>query len=311
MKIIKSKDYQIVEDFLNRNFSAPTHWPDWNLVVSKHYKTEFFYYIAIEKHEIVGICPVHKTKKGILSYYHSGQFHYIPYGGWLLSNNKSLNKKFFSDPLGSFISFCLPAISTPFHWKSNKNKKSFYTLIIDLKNELDDIWKNSIDSKRRNMIRKAEKSDIFVSITNNYTEDFYNIYLESCNRNSLNPLTQNFFKELFDSKNIKFKTYTALKNKEVLANIVIAYDKDYAIYWLGNNANNTPNLGQGELIQWTAIQDMKNNNCLYYDLCYIEKERLPNIYKFKKGFTSWEVDVPFKTHKPLTFKVFNRIQKWF
>ena len=92
---------------------------------------------------------------------------------------------------------------------------------------------------------------------------------------------------------------------------MIIYDKDYAIYWLGINCNNIPNNGQGEMLQWEAIKYAKSKGCKYYDLCFIEKEKLPHIYEFKKGFSKWEVEVPYIMQKPLAYRFINRIKKCF
>jgi lipid II:glycine glycyltransferase (peptidoglycan interpeptide bridge formation enzyme) len=93
--------------------------------------------------------------------------------------------------------------------------------------------------------------------------------------------------------------------------VVISYDKDYSIYWLGFSSENVPNLGQGELLQWEAIKRMKNYGCKYYDLCYIEKDRLPHIYRFKKGFSKNEIEVGTSNKRPISYKIINRINKIF
>ena len=91
MDIVKEKNFEVIIEFLKTNFSSPTHWPDWNLVVSEFFNTEFFYLCAYEEDELIGICPMHKYKKGIYTYYRSGQFMYIPFGGWLLSRPNKIN----------------------------------------------------------------------------------------------------------------------------------------------------------------------------------------------------------------------------
>jgi lipid II:glycine glycyltransferase (peptidoglycan interpeptide bridge formation enzyme) len=87
---------------------------------------------------------------------------------------------------------------------------------------------------------------------------------------------------------------------------VMAYDKSFAMYWLGLNAEKMPNLGQGELLQWEAILKAKSAGCITYDLCYIEKERLPKIYEFKKGFSQFEVPVHLVRIRPYSFRLFKK-----
>jgi hypothetical protein len=312
MKIVKNTNYELAVDFLKRNFSSPTHWPDWNLVVSKHFKTDFFYLYAYEGAELVGICPVHRQKKGILSYYQSGQFHFIPYGGWIFTRSVSYQQQLFLvDNFGHFQAFCLPALQE-FGFQTSGNHNKFQTLVLNLKDNLEIIWSEQIHSKRKNMIRKAEKNDIQINITKRCNDCFFEIYQKANIRNDLIVLPLNFFSDLLDkSSNISFEILSAVKDKEILANVVIAYDKNYAIYWLGNHADNAPNSGQGELLQWETIKRMKQKGCSYYDLCYIEKERLPHIYKFKSGFCKNEVSIPHVVCKPLTFKISTKLYKIF
>jgi hypothetical protein len=312
MKIVKDTNYELAADFLKRNFSSPTHWPDWNLVVSKHFKTDFFYLYAYEGDELMGICPVHRQKKGVLSYYQSGQFHFIPYGGWIFSRTVNYQKQLFLvDNLGYFQSFCLPSLQE-FGFQTANYDKSFQTLVLDLQDDLDTIWSEQIHSKRKNKIRKAEKNVVQINITKNFNKEFFEIYQKASKRNNLNLLSYSFFTTLFEkSQNIFFEIISALKDDEILANVVIAYDKNYAIHWLTNHVSNPPNFGQGELLRWETIKRMKENGCDYYDLCYIEKDRFPHIYKFKRGFCKNEVSVPYIISKPLTFKISNKLYKFF
>lgn len=311
MKIIRETNFTLICNFLENNFSSPTHWPDWNLVVSKFYNTNFFYYTAYEKGNLIGICPIHEDGNEFLKTLHSGQFHFISNGGWIFNRDTIVEKRFY--PLKStqmFQGFSLPIIENFKASYNLKHHKKFWTLLIDLNNDLEYIWKTEINSKRRNMIRKAEKNNIIIEFNNDKTEDFYKIYKQSCLRLTLSILPLEYFSQLFNkNNNIHFDIISAKKEEEYLANIVIAYDKNYAIYWLSNNADNIPNFGQGELLQWEAIKRMKEKGCHYYDLSYIIEEDSPNVCKFKKGFSKNEVPIVWYSKKRFIFKVIKKIQK--
>jgi hypothetical protein len=312
MKIKILKDFSKAADFLNGNFSAPTHWPEWNLLVSKHFRTDFYYYGAYEGHDLIGICPIHEVKSGILSSLYSGQFHYIPNGGWILSQ-----KRFISDKeikLGRFAAFyssTLPIIDQFNVTYNAKRQGALKTLIIDLYNNLDSIWLNDIDPKKRNKIRKAEKSGLTVQLINDQIHNFYTFYREANIKNHLPILPEDFFYELLNTMHtVNFDVLCAKKDAEPFGIAVIAYDKNYAFYWLGITIEDKPNLGQGELLQWEAIKKTKKCGCKFYDLCYIEKERLPHIYAFKKGFSNTEADIVLVSKKSFGYKVVNRLKKW-
>ena len=89
-----TKDFKLVIDFLNLNFSSPTHYPDWNNVISDYYSTEFMYQLCIKNGNLIGICPYHKFKNHLLYEYFTGpQIYLIPYGGWIFNEHTTLNLK--------------------------------------------------------------------------------------------------------------------------------------------------------------------------------------------------------------------------
>lgn len=314
IKIITSNDYNLVNNFLNNNFSSPTHYPDWNDVISKNFNTNFYYLLLYENKELTGICPVHEIKKNSFKHWFSGQFHYNPYGGWILSQNglKSINNYKHYNHYDFFQIFALPQIPE-FSIESLKKRPIFFkTLIVDLTKNLDKIWSEDIDTKRRNMIRKAEKNNIRTEILENkFSDNWYSLYLKTNKNYNLEVLSETFFVDLFkNTNNISFLIINAYYEDNIISSAVIVLDKFYSIYWLGNNLKQY-NLGQSELIQWTAIKKAKEMGCKYYDLCYIEKDRLPHIYEFKKGFSKWEVDVPLITYKSLTYRIVNKLKNVF
>ena len=130
------------------------------------------------------------------------------------------------------------------------------------------------------MIRKAAKNGIEIQMDDKSNLDlFYSLFYAANSRNGLETFGINFFIDLFQSvKNISFDILWAKQNNSMLACLVLAKDKDYAIYWLGFTVEGSPNAGQGELLQWDAIKRAKNAGCRYYDLCTIEKDRLPHRF---------------------------------
>ncbi len=308
MRITREIDFNKIESFLKLNFSAPTHWPDWNLLISKYYNTEFFYFCGYENNELIGICPMHKNKKGLLENFYSGQFHFIPYGGWIFSRQIEVNyRKLLLPILYDLQSFALPSIKN-FNVLNLKVTKEFQTLLIDLTKSLEVIWEKDLDANRRNMIRKAEKNGVIVKEQKNLT-DFYSFYYSANKRLGLPVYPEELIKELFAlSDNIHFLVLDACFQDAIISNIVVVYDKDYSLYWLGNNHSDLSNLGQGELLQWEAIKRMKEKGCKYYDLCFIDKIRFPNIYKFKIGFTRKSVFIPYIQRRSLITKIIYKLR---
>lgn len=308
MKINKFyyENFYLVENFLSENFSSPTHWPDWNLAVSRHYGSNFYYYCAWEEGEVIGICPVHEERSGMLRNLYSGQYHYIPYGGWLFKKEHEFN----SFPLRynqAFSGFNFP-INNNLRLKEEYRK--FQTLVIDLNYTYEECYLNFNRNTKRN-ICKALNNNVSI-IINNDINFFFPYYKESSKSKGLGVMEASFFFDLMKSlKNISIDILWAIKNNIPLAYLVIIYDKTYSFSWLTHNMQESGSFGQGHLLHAEAIKLSKEKGCKYFDLCYIEKERLPNIYKFKKGFADRELEVPMIVQKPLTYKIINRIKKCF
>lgn len=308
MEFKKSKDYNKATLFLERNFSSPTHWPDWNLVVSSHYNTDFYYYMAYQDEELIGIFPIHEKKNKVVFEKNSGQYYYIPNGGWIFSKKKAFNFKSFKSNYNTKVSInTLPSIDS-FNANYENCSELKQTLVISLNQSIEDIWMNEINSKRRNMIRKAEKANVIIkSLDINQIDLFYEHYKVANFKNGIFIQSREFFLDLLkNAKNIKVEILLASIYEEAIGLTVIIYDKNYALYWLGVTIP-SENFGQGDLLQWEAIKRAKNYGCKYYDLCYIDEKKLPNIFKFKKGFSTTKVSVSSYTKTTFFFKVINRL----
>ena len=67
--------------------------------------------------------------------------------------------------------------------------------------------------------------------------------------------------------------------------------------------------GQGELLHWESIKLSKSLGTKFYDLCNLEKSKLPGIYRFKTGFSKEIYQYPKYSKKSTGFKLLNRL-KW-
>jgi hypothetical protein len=310
---LEKENFEKAENFLKENFSSPTHWKEWNELISKYYGTDFFYFATEENGIITGICPVHRIKNKLNYRLISGPKEFnMPYGGWI--NLKQAEPVLIHPELRkneSFEAFSLPHLSEFNADYSGFNLlKEFETSIIDLNNSEENIW-NSLPSQRRNKIRKALKLNVKISdVTETGMDRFYGLYTTANEQYGLNNLSKDFFAEFLNlKKNIKAEVLTAALDGEILGAVVIVSDKFYSIYWLGLRLESAPNNGYFDLLQWEAIKRAKINGCRYYDLCYIEKDRLPNIYKFKTDYSDNIVKISNVNFKPIVYRVINKIQK--
>jgi hypothetical protein len=314
MKIekISTGQFDLIPAFLENTFSSPSHWPDWNSVVSRTFQTDFFYLGYFENNELTGICPVHCERRKSLQVWYSGPRHFlIPYGGWIFNRKTVLDVSKTPNPWNSaFICFSLPVIEQFRVDYETTDRAALQTLLVDLSKEEDKIWKEDVASKRRNIIRKAFKSNVTIHVEEEPDMDLFYRYLSEVNREyGIETFDKSYYSDLFlKSKHIHFDVMWARQGDEVLSGLVMARDKDLAMYWIGMTINRDVNLGQGDLLQWEAIKRARTLGCKIYDLCTIEKERLPHIYQFKKGFSMTEVPFLNFSKRPLTYRILNKFK---
>ena len=327
MKIIRKKFTEVdnkeileIDELIENNFGLIFHETQFNRIVSESFNTELSYFVAYNNdNKIIGICPLHTIKKGLIKLTYSNPAIFeVPYGGWIFDKKQV--------KIQQLLKYTNPLYNESFtYWSNIQIKEDIYkgffgqitphqTAIVDLSLEEDTIWKNIIHSKRRNMIRKALKSEINIkSYSAEGFELYYPLMTDMHNKSGLKSKPKAYYRDIID---IYFKKKQAVillaeKDNEVISGIILIGNKYIMHYWQGASKKGVPNLGQGELLQWEAIKWAKQIGCKYYDLCIVETERLPHIARFKLGFSKNIVPFYHLVKKLIIFRIMNRINKWF
>ena len=150
------------------------HTIGWNRIIQEIFQTEFYLFLAESGEKILGMMPLHLMRIDHLrvNAYSPPRFFEVPYGGPVFI--KSLSYEDCSRILNKFLdkaSDMENGISIHLHTAPNLalivnaycyKSKILETGFVLLEPSLDDIWMG-IKSKRRNMIRKAEKNQITIS----------------------------------------------------------------------------------------------------------------------------------------------------
>jgi Acetyltransferase (GNAT) domain len=305
-----------IDGFIERNGGLIFHETKFNEIASKTFKSDLSYFLAYSDQNLIGICPVHSIKRGILknSYSNNGGFE-IPYGGWVFNEKiTSIEILYENLPISLNESLIYWSFLNNIPEKLKKQSKQLQTGIVNLNISENELYEKVIHSKRRNMIRKAEKSG--VSIEKHGKEGlpiYFNLMHDMHQKAGLKTKPLNYYEDVLNaySKSGKVILMIAFYEERPLTGIILAGNKNVMHYWQGASANNVPNLGQGELLQWEAIKWAKNTGVKIYDLCVIETERLPHIAKFKMGFTKELILFNCISKKSLHFRVINKLQNVF
>jgi len=300
---------------LDENYSGVFHEPDFHRIVEEIYNTEFSYNLVYNSRgRLIALCPLHAIRNGILSRTYSNPTIYeVPYGGWVYNRNEvsllelfNQMKLFFNE---SLTYWSLPQVGNN-DYPQIKHKKQFQTSIIDLEVSEDTIWRSSINSKRRNMIRKAQRNNILIEkLDYKKFEVYYKLMKETYQYAGLKIKPKEYYCKILETyvPNCRATIMLAKKDNAVISGLLLLRNKHICHYWLGATKKGTENLGQGELLQWKAIKWAKETGSRYYDLCVVEPERLSNIARFKLGFSKRIVPFYCISKRKIGYRIFTRI----
>lgn len=172
-------------------------------------------------------------------------------------------------------------------YASTPGKDPQRTLLLDIQQPLDEIRKN-FNQKWRNGLNRAEKNklEIIEGTEDHLFEKFIIIYRELLQRKQFRePTDINEFRLIQRELPFRLKMGIFLCNSNSIysAGAIFSFIGDTGVYLFGA----TNDLGMKDkgayLLQWTAIQWMKNNGCRYYNLNGINPIVNPGGYHFKAG----------------------------
>ncbi len=300
--------------FCNSNYGLIFHDFRFCNIYAQTMGLELEFVELSRNNEIIGFSPVFIDKRDFCSNVYFNPPYDVPYGGFISLNDLNLNEIFNS---------LKPKFKEKIIYKSsifirntqnitNVNIHKKETAILDLSRSEDEIFMRSIDSKRRNMIKKAIKNDIVVErIDDKYGfGKIWHIVDELHNKLGYSILKKELYYNLFlDLKKSNNFFILAAKYQDIYISVLFLIGNLYMFhYWKGATINNAPNLGQGELLQWEAIKLSKSIGSNYYDLCVVDK-KLESLYKFKTDFSKNIVDFYEFSKKGVLFSPINQMEK--
>lgn len=163
------------------------------------------------------------------------------------------------------------------------------TLIMDITPPLEEIRKK-LDQKWRNCLNKAERNELVVveGTEDNLFENFIGLYRKLLLRKQFQePNDINEFKMIQRDLPSEYKMRIFLCQNDGIssAGAICGAVGDTGVYIFGAT-NNQGMANKGSyLLQWKAIQWMKNLGCSYYNLNGINPDKNPGGYHFKSGLS--------------------------
>ena len=307
---LSAEEITLIDAFIEANAGLVFHSVEFNVIAAGYAGTELEYWLAYDEGSMIALLPVHLVGQGLTKHYISGLTTFeIPYGGWIHGpdvNTETLCKCS-KLKINETLLICTSFLSDDSYVRTGSKRE---TAVIVLQNaDMDVLW-NRIDSKRRNMIRKAERSDIRIQALDlDDIADFYGLLQKMHRRKGFKSKTEQYYRAIYQSLSFQqARVLVAYLNNTPVSTIMLVGNKNAWHYWQG--ATDTEyNLGAGELLQWHAIQYAFNQGSKLYDMCVIERDRLPNIALFKLSFGAEPCNYRVLAQRPFTARLINRVSR--
>jgi len=284
-----------VDRYLNAAHGATIfHTSAWNRIVRDVFATQFMYAIALGSNGLAAVMPCHwvSVRRGMPVCYSPPSAYETPYGGPVGVDNAvcaELVRVASRRVLGGAVDVCAAPPGSSWvkigPWRRIVPAETVY---VDLTMPLDSIWTTSLDGKRRNMIRKAQRAGVEIRAGGpELLDTYYTLVQQTVIRAgiALHPIeSYRRVVEVFGAAGLALLLVAYVNGRAVSGGIFLRF-RNSAYYWHGATATGAPNEGQGELLQWQAIKWAHEAGCSVYDLVVIERNRLPHIARFKLGFS--------------------------
>lgn len=159
------------------------------------------------------------------------------------------------------------------------SSKPIGTFIIDLKQDMESIWK-SFKQQNRTQIRFAQKNGVSVRQANmDDLKEWWGIYLETANRGKFVRQRYEMVEELFKNTDIS-RLFVAAIDDRIAAGIFILIHHT-PLYWIGGSLPEYWNLRPNNLIQWEIIKWAHSRGYAFYDMggAVVNEEHGPTRFK--------------------------------
>ncbi len=173
-------------------------------------------------------------------------------------------------------------------YPDNSLRIPFGSHIVNLSLSEDELWQK-MHSKHRNSVRRAEKNNVeIISGESELIPDYLKADEETWKRSGKSSYGRLFFDIIIEKLKQKAILYVAYKDNTPQAGACFFYNGKMCYYMYGASISN-PEPGAANLLQWTAIKDMKARGVENFSFvgCRINEDvnsKFHGIQRFKERF---------------------------
>jgi hypothetical protein len=145
------------------------------------------------------------------------------------------------------------------------------TVAINLDQPMDDVWKNEIHSKNRNVIRKAEKEGCRFVVDEKYEHlaDFIRLYdstMDKLSADTFYYFDDKYYKNLAKGIPDSFLGCVEDADGEIISAAIFMYSGTYGHYHLSGSDKSRLNLSPNNFMLWDAAQELQRRGVKQFHL---------------------------------------------
>jgi len=304
VKILTKKDHNNYVNFLNELNQFLFYYSlEYKKFICSILKCKSIYLIAKKNEKIEGALPL-MIKDGNLGKIINSLPFYGSHGGILYKNEKakdSLLKAFKKIEQKKIISSCT-FIENPFENYETKSIVSYnYSdtrigQITFFKNLQIDELMNKFHYKTRNMIRKAQKNNISISIENEKIDFLKKTHNENMRAIGGIPKPDIFFSELEKNfiKGKDYKIYIAKKDQKIISALLVFYHSNGVEYYMPVTKSEYRTLQPLSLIIYNAMKDSILDGLKFWNWggTWMTQD---GVYRFKSRWGTQDINYNYFT----------------
>ncbi|MBN2354932.1 GNAT family N-acetyltransferase [candidate division KSB1 bacterium] len=168
-----------------------------------------------------------------------------------------------------------------------------FTHGLNIGKPFEEIWQQDISSKNRNMIRKAEKNNLHVRISDEKTIEpfvdiYYRMYLDTAQRwDDTRLMRVETFASIFAHLREHAQIYLCYQDEQPLSGVIILFGKRNIFYYASAGFSQYRDLAPNNFL----LKEIIRLNCQKYSFFNMGASvGLPNVQKFKESFGAQKID---------------------
>lgn len=196
-----------------------------------------------------------------------------------------------SDIIAEFIRFH-PLIQNEYLFRNNIDiLHNRSTVWLDLTQDIDKIWINEVSRQNRNTIRKCEKNQLTVSVSDDYDEfvAIYNATMEKVSADDFYYFDEDYYNQIRNSD--KYVLLCVKQGEEILAMAIFMGYGDYFHYHLAGSKKESLHLSPNNILLWEAIKYGKEHG--YKKMHFgggLTDSMEDNLFRFKSKYSKTYTD---------------------